>query len=67
MIFNVRALYVKSFSSYVLGSAKQILAVGGAKEQPVTLEYRGVVEEQLTEVIYCCCFSLSFLSDMILI
>lgn len=46
-------------ASYVLGSAKQMLAAGGAAEQPVTLEYRGVVEQQLTEVIYCCCFSLS--------
>lgn len=51
----------------MLGSAKQILAAGGADEQPVTLEYRGVVEEQLAEVNYCCCFSLSVLSDMILI
>lgn len=55
------------FSSYVLGSGKQIVAAGGAEEQPVTLEYMEVVEEQLAEVIYCCCFSLSLsvFSDMI--
>uniref|UniRef100_H2T3B6 Protein Mis18-alpha n=1 Tax=Takifugu rubripes TaxID=31033 RepID=H2T3B6_TAKRU len=52
-------LNVADIDSYVLGSAKQMLAAGGAAEQPVTLEYRGVVEQQLTEVIYCCCFSLS--------
>lgn len=48
--------------SYVLGSAKQMVSAGGAAEQPVTLEYRGVVEQQLTEVIYCCRVSLSLLS-----
>lgn len=53
------------FFSYVFGSAKQVLAAGGADEQPLTLEYRGVVDQQLAEVIYCCCFSLCLLSDMI--
>lgn len=48
--------------SYVLGSAKQMVSAGGATEQPVTLEYRGVVEQQLTEVIHCSCCSLSLLS-----
>lgn len=48
--------------SYVLGSAKQMVSAGGAAEQPLTLEYRGVVEQQLMEVIDCCCFPLSLLS-----
>lgn len=36
------------------------MAAGGADEQPVTLEYRSLVEEQMTEVICCCCFSFVF-------
>ncbi|KAF7206499.1 protein Mis18-alpha [Nothobranchius furzeri] len=43
-------LSVADIDSYVLGSASQMLAAEGAKEQPVTLEYRGVVEQQLTEM-----------------
>ncbi|KAF3840757.1 hypothetical protein F7725_006619 [Dissostichus mawsoni] len=47
-----RAFYfnVANIDSYVLGSASQMLAAEGPKEQPVTLEYRGVVEQQLTEM-----------------
>ncbi|KAM6911103.1 protein Mis18-alpha [Lycodopsis pacificus] len=41
---------VADIESYVLGSASQMLAAEGPKEQPVTLEYRGVVEQQLTEM-----------------
>ncbi|KAL3042951.1 hypothetical protein OYC64_020798 [Pagothenia borchgrevinki] len=41
---------VAKIDSYVLGSASQMLAAEGPKEQPVTLEYRGVVEQQLTEM-----------------
>ncbi|XP_068601103.1 protein Mis18-alpha [Brachionichthys hirsutus] len=43
-------LNVADIESYVLGSATQKLAAEGPKEQPVTLEYRGAVEEQLTEM-----------------
>ncbi|XP_019952563.1 protein Mis18-alpha [Paralichthys olivaceus] len=41
---------VADIDSYVLGSASQMLAAEGPKEQLVTLEYRGVVEQQLTEM-----------------
>ncbi|AWO99756.1 putative protein Mis18-alpha isoform 2 [Scophthalmus maximus] len=41
---------VKDIDSYVLGSASQMLAAEGPKELPVTLEYRGVLEQQLTEM-----------------
>ncbi|XP_034405756.1 protein Mis18-alpha [Cyclopterus lumpus] len=41
---------VADIDSYVLGSASQMLAAEGSKEQPVTLEYRGMVEQQLTEM-----------------
>ncbi|XP_056267717.1 protein Mis18-alpha isoform X2 [Pseudoliparis swirei] len=41
---------VADIDSYVLGSASQTLAAEGSKEQPITLEYRGVVEQQLTEM-----------------
>ncbi|XP_026226952.1 protein Mis18-alpha [Anabas testudineus] len=41
---------VADIDSYVLGSASQTLAAEGPKEQPVTLEYRGIVEQQLTEM-----------------
>nr|XP_020454140.1 protein Mis18-alpha [Monopterus albus] len=41
---------VADIDSYVLGSANQMLAADGPKEQPVTLEYRGIVEQQLTEM-----------------
>ncbi|XP_062414205.1 protein Mis18-alpha [Pungitius pungitius] len=41
---------VADLDSYVLGSASQMLAAEGPKEQPVTLEYRGIVEQQLTEM-----------------
>ncbi|XP_029303214.1 protein Mis18-alpha [Cottoperca gobio] len=41
---------VKDIDSYVLGSASQMLTAEGPKEQPVTLEYRGIVEQQLTEM-----------------
>ncbi|XP_074527698.1 protein Mis18-alpha [Halichoeres trimaculatus] len=41
---------VADIDSYVLGSARQMLAAEGPKEQPVTLEYRGSVEQQLTEM-----------------
>lgn len=44
-----------------------MLAAEGPKEQPVTLEYRGIVEQQLTEVNYYCCFSLSAFSDDVLL
>ncbi|XP_034746546.1 protein Mis18-alpha [Etheostoma cragini] len=43
-------LNVADIESYVLGSASQMLAAEGPKEQPVTLEYRGIVEQQLTEM-----------------
>nr|XP_046267330.1 protein Mis18-alpha [Scatophagus argus]XP_046267331.1 protein Mis18-alpha [Scatophagus argus] len=43
-------LNVADIDSYVLGSASQMLAAEGPKEQPVTLEYRGIVEQQLTEM-----------------
>ncbi|MED6263129.1 hypothetical protein CHARACLAT_001298, partial [Characodon lateralis] len=35
---------------YVLGSGGQMLAAEGPKEQPVTLEYRQNVEQQLTKM-----------------
>ncbi|KAK5858551.1 hypothetical protein PBY51_002684 [Eleginops maclovinus] len=41
---------VADIDSYVLGSASQMLAADGPKEQPVTLEYRGIVEQQLKEM-----------------
>ncbi|XP_040038737.1 protein Mis18-alpha [Gasterosteus aculeatus] len=41
---------VADIDSYVLGSASQMLAAEGPKEQPVTLEYRGMVEQQLAEM-----------------
>ncbi|CAB1458034.1 unnamed protein product [Pleuronectes platessa] len=41
---------VADIDSYVLGSASQMLAAEGPKEQLVTLEYRAVVEQQLTEM-----------------
>lgn len=41
---------VADIDSYVLGSGGQMLAAEGPKEQPVTLEYRGIVEQQLTEM-----------------
>ncbi|XP_054611479.1 protein Mis18-alpha-like [Dunckerocampus dactyliophorus] len=41
---------VADIDSYVLGSASQMLAAEGPKEQPVTLEYRGHVEQQLLEM-----------------
>uniref|UniRef100_UPI0037E77BDB protein Mis18-alpha n=1 Tax=Semicossyphus pulcher TaxID=241346 RepID=UPI0037E77BDB len=41
---------VADIDSYVLGSASQMLTAEGPKEQPVTLEYRGIVEQQLTEM-----------------
>ncbi|KAM9847157.1 protein Mis18-alpha [Aulostomus maculatus] len=41
---------VADIDSYELGSASQMLAAEGPKEQPVTLEYRGTVEQQLTEM-----------------
>ncbi|KAM6983330.1 protein Mis18-alpha isoform 2-T2 [Tautogolabrus adspersus] len=43
-------LNVADIDSYVLGSASQMLAAEGPKEQPVSLEYRGIVEQQLTEM-----------------
>uniref|UniRef100_A0A8C6SP97 Protein Mis18-alpha n=1 Tax=Neogobius melanostomus TaxID=47308 RepID=A0A8C6SP97_9GOBI len=43
-------LNVADIDSYVLGSANQMLAAEGPNEQPVTLEYRGFVEQQLKEV-----------------
>ncbi|CAG00451.1 unnamed protein product [Tetraodon nigroviridis] len=43
-------LNVADIDSYVLGSASQSLAAGGAGEQPVTLEYRSQVEEQLSQM-----------------
>ncbi|KAI3373177.1 hypothetical protein L3Q82_006492 [Scortum barcoo] len=42
-------LNVADIDSYVLGSANQMLAAEGPKEQLVTLEYRSIVEQQLTE------------------
>ncbi|XP_047463107.1 protein Mis18-alpha [Mugil cephalus] len=41
---------VADIDSYVLGSASQSLSAEGSEEQPVTLEYRGIVEEQITEM-----------------
>ncbi|XP_034034208.1 protein Mis18-alpha [Thalassophryne amazonica] len=46
----VFCLNVADIDSYVLGSAKQMLTAEGSKEQPVTLEYRMTVEEQLTKM-----------------
>ncbi|XP_069002424.1 protein Mis18-alpha [Embiotoca jacksoni] len=43
-------LNVADIESYELGSAKQMLAAEGPKEQPVTLEYRGIVEQELMEM-----------------
>ncbi|KAK7925937.1 hypothetical protein WMY93_008247 [Mugilogobius chulae] len=43
-------LNVADIDSYVLGSAKQMLSAEGPDEQPVTLEYRGIVEKQLEEM-----------------
>ncbi|MED6250689.1 hypothetical protein ATANTOWER_005081 [Ataeniobius toweri] len=43
-------LSVASIDSYVLGSGGQMLAAEGPKEQPVTLEYRQNVEQQLTKM-----------------
>ncbi|XP_023258329.1 protein Mis18-alpha isoform X2 [Seriola lalandi dorsalis] len=41
---------VAEIDSYVLGSASQMLAAEGPKEQLVTAEYRGIVEQQLKEM-----------------
>ncbi|XP_059207572.1 protein Mis18-alpha isoform X2 [Centropristis striata] len=41
---------VANIDSYVLGSASQMLAAEGPEEQPVTLESRGTVEQQLAEM-----------------
>ncbi|XP_061596627.1 protein Mis18-alpha [Cololabis saira] len=43
-------LGVAHIDSYVLGSARQLRPPEGATEQPVTLEYRGVVEQQVLEM-----------------
>ncbi|XP_013858701.1 protein Mis18-alpha [Austrofundulus limnaeus] len=43
-------LNVADIESYVLGSANQTLSAEVPKEQPVTLEYRGMVEQQLAEM-----------------
>ncbi|KAM6907392.1 protein Mis18-alpha [Xenentodon cancila] len=43
-------LSVADIDSYVLGSARQMLTAEGPKEQPVTLEYQGIVEQQLSEM-----------------
>ncbi|CAN9501869.1 unnamed protein product [Ophioblennius macclurei] len=43
-------LDVAEIDSYVLGSAKKKLTAEGTKEQPATLEYKGDVEQQLTEM-----------------
>ncbi|XP_020778810.2 protein Mis18-alpha [Boleophthalmus pectinirostris] len=43
-------LNVADIDSYVLGSANQMLSAEGPDEQPVTLEYRGIVEQQLREI-----------------
>ncbi|XP_023818474.1 protein Mis18-alpha isoform X2 [Oryzias latipes] len=43
---------VADIDSYVLGSANQMMAAEGSDEKPVTLEYRGFVEQQLSEEIY---------------
>ncbi|XP_030294923.1 protein Mis18-alpha [Sparus aurata] len=43
-------LNVEDIDSYVLGSASQMLAAEGPKELPVTLEYRGIVEQELMEM-----------------
>uniref|UniRef100_A0A3Q1F2I8 Protein Mis18-alpha n=2 Tax=Acanthochromis polyacanthus TaxID=80966 RepID=A0A3Q1F2I8_9TELE len=42
--------HVADIDSYVLGSANQMLAAEGPKEQPATLEYCNIVEQQLTEM-----------------
>uniref|UniRef100_A0A3P8TYX0 Protein Mis18-alpha n=1 Tax=Amphiprion percula TaxID=161767 RepID=A0A3P8TYX0_AMPPE len=42
--------HVAGIDSYVLGSANQMLAAEGPKEQPATLEYCNTVEQQLTEM-----------------
>ncbi|CAJ1063887.1 protein Mis18-alpha [Xyrichtys novacula] len=41
---------VADIDSYVLGSAKQQLTAEGPKEQLVTMEYKGNVEQKLTEM-----------------
>lgn len=43
-------LNVADIDSYVLGSANQMLSAEGPDEQPVTLDYRGTVEQQLKEM-----------------
>ncbi|XP_075887789.1 protein Mis18-alpha [Nelusetta ayraudi] len=43
-------LNVADIESYVLGSASQVLTAEGPEEQPVTLEYRSMVEQQLSEM-----------------
>ncbi|CAL1573403.1 unnamed protein product [Knipowitschia caucasica] len=43
-------LNVADIDSYVLGSANQMLSAEGSGEQPVTLEYRGIVDHQLSEM-----------------
>ncbi|XP_028323048.1 protein Mis18-alpha [Gouania willdenowi] len=43
-------LNVANIESYVLGSGTQMLTVEGLKELPVTLEYRGSVDQQLKEM-----------------
>ncbi|XP_041863431.1 protein Mis18-alpha [Melanotaenia boesemani] len=43
-------LSVAEVDSYVLGSAGQMLSAEGANEQLVTLEYRSLVEHELTEM-----------------
>lgn len=43
-------LNVGDIESYVLGSASQVLTAEGPEEQPVTLEYRSIVEQQLSEM-----------------
>ncbi|KAM3869236.1 protein Mis18-alpha [Diretmus argenteus] len=41
---------VADIETYVLGSANQMVAAESSKQQPVTLEYRDIVEEELTKM-----------------
>ncbi|XP_034149311.1 protein Mis18-alpha [Esox lucius] len=49
----IRSLFcldVAAIESYVLGSSKQQVASLSTKQQPITLEYRQTVEQQLAEI-----------------
>lgn len=47
---SIFSLEVEKIDSYVLGSANQVVAEEKPQQQLVTLEYRGAVEQQLSEM-----------------